>query len=84
MPAKCPNCGELAIKPHSPFCSERCASVDLGNWFSGKYTFPADDIPAEDELDAIIDSIEAGAENGGEDADMLAKQSAAIMPFQRK
>ena len=52
MPAKCPTCGTLSAKQHTPFCSERCASVDLGNWFSGKYAVPADAEPDEDDLDA--------------------------------
>jgi len=39
---KCPICGKLE-KPskYRPFCSKRCADVDLGNWFSESYTIPA-------------------------------------------
>jgi endogenous inhibitor of DNA gyrase (YacG/DUF329 family) len=85
MPAKCPTCGKPSVEPYIPFCTERCASIDLGNWFSGKYSVPADDVPDEDELDAMIDAIESGAPNiddeGGE-RDM--PQGAEIMPFQRK
>ncbi len=70
MPAKCPTCGKPSVEPYIPFCTERCASIDLGNWFSGKYSVPADDVPDEDELDAMIDAIESGASNtdgeGGE------------------
>ncbi|MCI0749390.1 MAG: DNA gyrase inhibitor YacG [Nevskiales bacterium] len=28
--------------PWRPFCSERCKLADLGRWFSGRYTIPAD------------------------------------------
>ena len=46
MPEKCPICGaDLAIaKPAPrlrPFCSPRCADVDLGRWFTGQYRVPA-------------------------------------------
>lgn len=25
---------------YRPFCSKRCADVDLGRWFSGRYVMP--------------------------------------------
>lgn len=34
---KCPICGVVAVKAYTPFCSRRCADVDLGRWFSGSY-----------------------------------------------
>lgn len=37
----CPTCGRKAefstANPWRPFCSERCKTVDLGAWASGKY-----------------------------------------------
>lgn len=35
---KCPICGKLTdnIK-YRPFCSKRCADIDLGNWFNESY-----------------------------------------------
>ena len=38
---KCPICGRPAEADHRPFCSRRCADVDLQRWFSGKYAVPA-------------------------------------------
>ncbi|MGB1035608.1 MAG: DNA gyrase inhibitor YacG [Candidatus Puniceispirillales bacterium] len=85
MPAKCPTCGKLSVEPYTPFCTERCASIDLGNWFSGKYSVPADDVPDEDELDAMIDAVESGEANiDGEGGERDMPQGAEIMPFQRK
>ena len=53
---KCPTCSAPAdIKAH-PFCSSRCAGVDLGNWFQGKYAIPA--VDAAD--DTIIEALLAG------------------------
>ena len=85
MPVKCPTCGTLSVQPYSPFCSERCASVDLGNWFSGKYAVPTDAEPDEEELDAIIDAMETeNADISGDDKAIDSQQGAEIMPFLRK
>jgi endogenous inhibitor of DNA gyrase (YacG/DUF329 family) len=39
--AKCPICGKPAVKEHRPFCSARCADVDLHRWLSGQYAVPS-------------------------------------------
>lgn len=51
----CPICGKPAIAKTRPFCSARCADVDLGHWLTGSYVIPV----AEDEDD--------GGENDGDD-----------------
>ena len=63
---KCPTCGEVAAPPASaglksprPFCSTRCAEVDLGRWFEGQYAIPTFD--AADEM--VIEDMIAGAED---------------------
>jgi endogenous inhibitor of DNA gyrase (YacG/DUF329 family) len=45
--AKCPICGKPASPEHRPFCSPRCADVDLHRWLSGKYAVPGSDDPDE-------------------------------------
>ena len=48
---KCPICGKPAVEAFKPFCSKRCADVDLNRWLTGAYVIPArDDEPADDEL----------------------------------
>jgi uncharacterized protein len=46
-PVKCPICKKpvQAEAADFPFCSERCRSIDLGNWATGAYvvTVPVDD-----------------------------------------
>ena len=37
----CPICGKLAVEQYRPFCSKRCADVDLNRWLSGVYAVPA-------------------------------------------
>jgi endogenous inhibitor of DNA gyrase (YacG/DUF329 family) len=42
---RCPICGKPSVDRFRPFCSKRCADVDLHRWLSGAYAIPA----AEDE-----------------------------------
>ena len=42
-PPPCPICGKPADPKLRPFCSARCAQVDLGRWFGEHYRVPADD-----------------------------------------
>jgi len=44
----CPICGKPAQASSKPFCSKRCADVDLARWFRGSYAVPAveaDEVP---------------------------------------
>ncbi len=41
----CPICGKPAEVRWRPFCSRRCADVDLGRWFAGVYRVPKDETP---------------------------------------
>jgi endogenous inhibitor of DNA gyrase (YacG/DUF329 family) len=38
---KCPICGKPTQQEYRPFCSKRCADVDLNRWLSGGYAIPA-------------------------------------------
>ena len=40
---KCPICGKAAVYPYKPFCSKRCADVDLNRWLSGAYVIETDE-----------------------------------------
>ncbi|MBV9509379.1 MAG: DNA gyrase inhibitor YacG [Caulobacteraceae bacterium] len=37
---RCPICGKPTAPAFRPFCSKRCADVDLQRWFSGAYAIP--------------------------------------------
>ena len=39
----CPICRKPAVAEFSPFCSQRCADVDLGRWFNERYAVPVED-----------------------------------------
>ena len=51
---RCPIC-KKAVKSSNaefPFCSERCRTIDLGKWASGKYVISS---PVTDATEAIAD-----------------------------
>jgi uncharacterized protein len=48
---KCPICGRPAEVEFRPFCSRRCADLDLQRWLSGRYAIPATDDEAEAGVD---------------------------------
>ncbi len=37
---KCPICGQPSSREAYPFCSRRCADIDLNRWLSGRYVVP--------------------------------------------
>lgn len=38
----CPICKKPVAEAYRPFCSRRCADVDLGRWLTGGYAVPAE------------------------------------------
>jgi uncharacterized protein len=46
----CPVCGKPQAENTRPFCSARCADIDLGRWFGEAYRVPGEaPKPADDE-----------------------------------
>jgi endogenous inhibitor of DNA gyrase (YacG/DUF329 family) len=49
-PTTCPICGKpVQTSRFRPFCSRRCADVDLGRWFGAAYSIPG---PPEEDPEA--------------------------------
>jgi uncharacterized protein len=46
--AQCPVCGKPADEKYKPFCSKRCADIDLGRWLKESYRVPSDEPPGDD------------------------------------
>ena len=44
----CPTCGKPSAEPFRPFCSRRCADVDLNRWLSVVYAVPVKEEEDED------------------------------------
>ena len=45
----CPICGKPVTPEYRPFCSRRCADIELGRWLGGRYAVPGESIGAEPE-----------------------------------
>lgn len=43
----CPICGKPRSAPYDPFCSKRCADVDLHRWLKGSYVIPGASAPRQ-------------------------------------
>lgn len=54
---KCPICNKPAVQEFRPFCSKRCADVDLHRWLSGTYSVP---VVEEEDEDGTPANGEAG------------------------
>jgi len=55
----CPICGKTTDAGYRPFCSRRCADIDLGRWLTGSYVIPGD---ALEEDEAALALPEEGAD----------------------
>ena len=53
--AKCPTCGKPVDPAYRPFCSRRCADVDLQRWLTGGYAIPAEEDQSLPDADSADD-----------------------------
>ncbi len=51
----CPVCGRAVVAAYKPFCSRRCADVDLARWLNGSYAIPVADEEDDMSSDASPD-----------------------------
>lgn len=52
----CPICDKDPAAEYRPFCSRRCADVDLGRWLNGSYAVPSND---PDDIERALDEAES-------------------------
>ncbi|OPZ77873.1 MAG: DNA gyrase inhibitor YacG [Alphaproteobacteria bacterium ADurb.Bin438] len=45
---KCPMCGKKIDEKFKPFCSKRCADLDLYKWLNGNYAIATDEFISND------------------------------------
>jgi endogenous inhibitor of DNA gyrase (YacG/DUF329 family) len=57
----CPICGKETNAEIRPFCSKRCADVDLGRWLTGGYAVPSTD---PEDIETAIEAAEQAAQQG--------------------
>jgi endogenous inhibitor of DNA gyrase (YacG/DUF329 family) len=53
---KCASCGRPMEPAYRPFCSRRCADLDLQRWLTGAYAIPAVEDEREQDDSDIPDS----------------------------
>lgn len=63
-PLRCPICGKPSVDAYRPFCSKRCADIDLARWFTGAYAVAGRD---EDEGDDATPPDGQRADGAGDD-----------------
>ncbi|EAU43713.1 MULTISPECIES: DNA gyrase inhibitor YacG [Salipiger] len=51
----CPICGKPTEAKYRPFCSGRCADIDLAKWVSGSYAIPSTD---PEDIEEAIEAAE--------------------------
>lgn len=55
----CPICNKPTDPKCRPFCSGRCADIDLAKWLTGSYAIPSDD---PDDIEKALDEIERNSD----------------------
>ena len=60
----CPICDKPTVAAYRPFCSKRCADVDLAKWLGGGYAIPSQNPDDEDDL---IDALGKAANQSDND-----------------
>lgn len=62
---RCPICRKIFTDDkYAPFCSKRCADIDLGRWFDGSYAVPlveTDELETA-ELEEAVENAESSEE----------------------
>jgi endogenous inhibitor of DNA gyrase (YacG/DUF329 family) len=51
----CPICKRDTVPDFRPFCSKRCADLDLAKWLTGSYAVPSND---PEDINAALEEIE--------------------------
>ena len=51
----CPICSKPTQEEMRPFCSKRCADVDLARWFNGGYAVPSSEPADLEEIERALE-----------------------------
>lgn len=66
----CPICSKSSEAKFAPFCSRRCADIDLSRWLKGSYAIPGgrsdedDESPGSSDTETSENSSLAGLNRG--------------------
>jgi endogenous inhibitor of DNA gyrase (YacG/DUF329 family) len=62
---QCPICRRPTVERYRPFCSKRCADIDLNRWLSGAYVVPGSADAEEDGGGADLGAASDGSTETG-------------------
>jgi uncharacterized protein len=62
--SRCPICKSDATLAYKPFCSKRCADIDLGRWFKGSYVVAGRDDDEDADRDTRSQDDGSGDRSG--------------------
>ena len=51
----CPVCNKPEVTEYRPFCSKRCADIDLGKWMTGGYALPSEEPVEPEDLERAME-----------------------------
>lgn len=60
----CPMCSKETVQKYRPFCSKRCADLDLGKWMSGEYAVASQN---EDDAEELVRELDKAMRERAED-----------------
>ena len=62
---QCPICKGSPNDGFRPFCSKRCADIDLSRWFGGSYAVPVVELDEKDldELERFVEGTDIDPDN---------------------
>ncbi len=68
---RCPECGDEAVFRYRPFCSGRCANLDLSRWLRGSYAIAGGNADADDDGDEAeaLELAKQSRQDSGSDVD---------------
>ncbi len=65
----CPICGKPMVTQHRPFCSKRCADVDLARWLGGRYVIGGTNDPDNDPNAGVSSDVDGSRRSTNEHDD---------------
>ncbi|WP_137699395.1 DNA gyrase inhibitor YacG [Marimonas lutisalis] len=57
----CPICSSDTDPEYRPFCSKRCADLDLARWLGGRYAIPSEN---PDDIEEAVEELEKALSEG--------------------
>jgi endogenous inhibitor of DNA gyrase (YacG/DUF329 family) len=70
---KCPICKSATDAAYRPFCSKRCADIDLGRWLTGGYAIAGGGADADEDGDGA-GRAQAAEPDGDADAEVSTRR----------